>query len=104
MGMGISVTFVMECKISAHSGGHKIVFDIGSKQGKLLLSGKFAGQGNLHFTGKLAVPGFFNLLHTVPENGAISKFRRGVGWQHDFRMDNAALVGVVMGQTVPLVG
>ena len=31
------------------------------------------------------------------------KLRRGVGWQHDFRMDDAALVGVVVGHTVPLV-
>ena len=26
-----------------------------------------------------------------------------MGWQEDFRMDNAALAGVVMGQPVPLV-
>ena len=28
---------------------------------------------------------------------------RGVGWQHDFRMDNAALAGVVVDHVVPLV-
>ena len=42
-------------------------------------------------------------LHTVPEGGAVCKLWRGVGGQHDFRMDNAALVGVVVGQAVPLI-
>lgn len=31
------------------------------------------------------------------------KLRRGVGWQHDLRMNNAALMRVVMGHAVPLV-
>ena len=31
------------------------------------------------------------------------KLWRGVGWQHNLRMDNAALAGVVMGHAVPLV-
>ena len=31
------------------------------------------------------------------------KLRRGVGWQHDLGMDNAALAGVVVGHAVPLV-
>src|SRR5699024_7036591 len=57
----------------------------------------------LDLAGKLAVPGFLDLLHAVPEGGAICKFRRGVDGQHDFRMDNAALVGVVVGQAVPLI-
>ena len=30
-------------------------------------------------------------------------FRSGVGGQHDFRMDNAALPGVIMGQAVPFI-
>ena len=42
-------------------------------------------------------------LHTVPKGGAVCKFRRGVGGQHDLRMDNAALPGVIMGQAVPFI-
>ena len=34
---------------------------------------------------------------------AVCERWRGVGWQHDFRMNNAAFAGVVMGQAVPLV-
>ena len=39
----------------------------------------------------------------VPEGGAVCKLRRGVGGQHDFRMDNAALPGVIMGLAVPFI-
>ena len=49
------------------------------------------------------VPGFLDLLHTVPEGGAVCKLRRGVGGQHDFRMDNAAFAGVIVGQAVPFI-
>lgn len=31
------------------------------------------------------------------------KLWRGVGWQHDLRMDNAALMRVVVGHAVPLI-
>ena len=31
------------------------------------------------------------------------KLRRGVGWQHDFCVDDAALMRVVVGHSVPLV-
>ena len=101
--MGISVPFVMECKVCTHTGVNKVVLHIGPDKGKLLLWYQFTGQGHFHLAGKLAVPGFFNLLHTVPEGGAVCKLRRGVGGQHDFCMDNAALVGVVVGQAVPLI-
>ena len=46
---------------------------------------------------------FLDLLHTVPEGGAVCKLWRGVGGQHDLRMDNAALPGVIMGQAVPFI-
>ena len=57
----------------------------------------------MKLAGKLAVPGFLDLLHTVPEGGAVCKLRRSVGGQHDFRMDNAALPGVIVGQAVPFI-
>ena len=101
--MGISVPFVMECKVCTHTGVNKVVLHIGPDKGKLLLWYQFTGQGHFHLAGKLAVPGFFNLLHTVPEGGAVCKLWRGVGGQHDFRMDNAALPGVIMGQAVPFI-
>ena len=41
------------------------------------------------------------LLNGVPEGGAVLKLRRSVGRQHDFRMDNTALMGVVVGLEEP---
>ena len=72
-------------------------------KGKLMFAGQFTGQSCLNLAGKLAVPGFLNLLHAVPEDRTVCKFRRGVGGQHDLRMDNAALPGVIMGQAVPFI-
>ena len=101
--MGIPVPFVMECEVCTHTGGNKVVLHIGPDKSKLLLPCQFTGKGHFHLAGKLAVPCFLDLLHAVPEGGAICKFRRGVDGQHDFRMDNAAFSGVVMGQAVPLI-
>src|SRR5699024_17623 len=103
MDMGVDGSLVMDGKIGAHPLVHKVVLHIGPDKGKLLFPGQFTGQGRLDLTGKLAVPGFLDLLHTVPEGGAVCKLRRGVGGQHDFRMDNAAFPGVIMGQAVPSI-
>ena len=103
MNMGVAGSLVMDGKIGAHPLVHKVVLHIGPDKGKLLFPGQFAGQGRLDLAGKLAVPGFLDLLHTVPEGGAVCKLRRGVGGQHDFRMDNAAFPGVIMGQAVPFI-
>ena len=103
MDMGVAGSLVMDGKISAHPLVHKVVLHIGTHKGKLLFPGQFAGQSRLDLAGKLAVPGFLDLLHTVPKGGAVCKFRRGVGGQHDLRMDNAALAGVIVGKAVPFI-
>ena len=103
MNMGVAGSLVMDGKVGAHPLVHKVVLHIGPDKGKLLFPGQFTGQGRLDLAGKLAVPGFLDLLHTVPEGGAVCKLWRGVGGQHDFRMDNAALPGVIMGQAVPFI-
>ena len=103
MDMRIAGSLVMDSKVSTHSSVYKVVFHIGPDKGKLLFSGQFAGQRRLNLAGKLAVPGFLDLLHTVPEGGAVCKLWRGVGGQHDFRMDNAALPGIIVGQAVPFI-
>ena len=100
MNMGVAGSLVVDGKIGAHPFVHKILLHIGSDKGKLLFPGQFAGQSRLDLAGKLAVPGFLDLLHTVPEGVAVCKLWRGVGGQHDFRMDNAAFPGVIMGLAV----
>ena len=93
----------MDGEVSAHSSRHKIVFDERPDKCQLLRSGQLHRQGHFNFPGKLCGAGFFDLLHRVPESGAVLKLWRGVRGQHDFRMDNAALAGVVVGHAVPLV-
>ena len=61
----------MDGKVGAHPLVHKVVLHIGPDKGKLLFYGQFAGQSCLNLAGKLAVPGFLDLLHAVPEGGAV---------------------------------
>ena len=103
MDMRVAGSLVMDSKVGAHSFVYKVVLHIGTHKGKLLFAGQFTGQGCFNLAGKLAVPCFLDLLHAVPEGGAVCKLWRGVGGQHDLRMDNAALPGVIMGQAVPFI-
>ena len=49
------------------------------------------------------VPLFFNRFGGVPQGIPFGVLRRGMGWQHDFCVDNTAFTGVVVGHSVPLV-
>ena len=97
MSMGIAIALIMERKISAHSSCYEIVPNVGADKVQLLRSGQLHRKGNFNFTGKLGVAGFLDLLHRVPKRGAVRKLRRGVGRQHDFRVNNTGLMRVVMG-------
>lgn len=101
--MRVPISLVMERKIGAHSLRHKVIFDESQNKGQLLQSGQFHGKGNFDFTGKLGIAGFLDLLHGVPEGGAVLKLRWGVGGQHDLRMDNTGFMRVVVGFAVPLI-
>lgn len=103
MDMRVTGSLVMDSKVSTHSFVYKVVLHIGAHKGKLLFTGQFTGQSCLDLTGKLAVPCFLDLLHAVPEDRTVCKFRRGVGRKHDLRMDNAAFPGVVVGHSVPFI-
>ena len=103
MDMRVAGSLVMDSKVSTHSSVYKVVLHIGAHKGKLLFARQFTGQGCFNLAGKLAVPCFLDLLHAVPEDRTICKFRRGVGRQHDLRMDNAAFPGVVVGHSIPFI-
>ena len=103
MDMRVAGSLVMDSKVGAHSFVYKVVLHIGAHKGKLLFTGQFTGQSCLNLAGKLAVPCFLDLLHAVPEDRTVCKFRRGVGRQHDLRMDNAAFPGVVVGHSIPFI-
>ena len=103
MNMGVAGSLIVDGEVGAHSLVHKVVLHIGPDKGKLLFTGQFTGQSCFNLAGKLAVPGFLDLLHAVPEGGAVCKLWRGVGRQHDLRMDNAAFPGVVVGHSIPFI-
>ena len=103
MDMRVAGSLVMDSKVGTHSFVYKVVLHIGTHKGKLLFAGQFTGQGCFNLAGKLAVPCFLDLLHAVPEDRSVCKFRRRVGRQHDLRMDNAAFPGVVVGHSVPFI-
>ena len=103
MDMRVAGSLVMDSKVGTHSFVYKVVLHIGAHKGKLLFAGQFTGQGCFNLAGKLAVPGFLDLLHAVPEDRSVCKFRRRVGRQHDLRMDNAAFPGVVVGHSIPFI-
>ena len=103
MNMGVAGSLIVDGEVGAHPLVHKVVLHIGPDKGKLLFSGQFAGQSCFDLAGKLAVPCFLDLLHAVPEGGAVCKLWRGVGRQHDLRMDNAAFPGVVVGHSIPFI-
>ena len=103
MDMRVAGSLVMDSKVGAHSFVYKVVLHIGTHKGKLLFAGQFTGQSCLDLAGKLAVPCFLDLLHAVPEDRSVCKFRRRVGRQHDLRMDNAAFPGVVVGHSIPFI-
>ena len=71
----------MDSKVRAHSGGNKVIPGVGADKADLFLTVKLHGQGYFSFTGKLGLTGFLALLNTVPEDGAVLKFRWGMGEQ-----------------------
>ena len=103
MNMGVAGSLIVDGEVGAHPLVHKVVLHIGPDKGKLLFSGQFAGQSCFDLAGKLAVPCFLDLLHAVPEDRTVCKFRRGVGRQHDLRMNNAAFPGVVVSHSIPFI-
>ena len=64
MDMGVAGSLIVDGEVGAHPLVHKVALHIGPDKGKLLFSGQFAGQRRLNLAGKLAVPGFLDLLHT----------------------------------------
>ena len=103
MGVGVAASRVVQIEVGDHALGNKLRGTILPHKAGLFLSGQLHGQGDLHLPRKLGVIGFFGKLHAVPQGAAVRKSGRGVCREQNFRMDNAALFRVVVGQTVPLV-
>ena len=86
---------IMDGEVSDHPLGNKLFLAVVPYHLWVLLRWDFFGQGQHKAPGQLGVPLFLNRFHRVPEGFPVSVFRRSVRWQHDFRVQDAALAGVV---------
>ena len=96
VGMGIALAIIMDGVVSCHSPVDEVLLDVALQQFDLLLPGQLPGKGYFHFPGKLGVAGLFDLVDGVPERCPVREFSRGIFRQHDFAVDDAALLGVVV--------
>ena len=82
---------VMNCKITAHSLGHKMLLAVFLHHLRIHFGRDFSRQGKNESSGKLRVPLFFHFLDSVPERCPVGVFRRGICRKHDFRVKNLRL-------------
>ena len=105
MAMGIvsGRIWVMDCKITAHSLGHEMLFAVFLHHLRIHSGRDFSWQGKNESSGKLRVPLLFYFLDSVPERCPVGIFRRGICRKHDFRVkDFRLLSSMVFGFLVVL--
>lgn len=93
---------VMDSKVSDHPLGNKLLLAVVPDHLRVLFRRNFFGQSQHEAPGQLGVPLFLGSLHRVPEGFPVGVLRRSVGWQHDFRVQDATLAGVVFGFLIVL--
>ena len=100
VGMGITVVFVVNANIRAHTNRNKLSVHILADKRNVLLQREFRGQSQLNLPRKLGVFRFFNLLYRVPQNGAPCVFLWCISRQQDFSVYHAAFASIVMHDAV----
>ena len=93
---------VMDGEVGDHTFGNKLLFAVVPNHLRILLWWNFFGQSQYEASGQLGVPLFFGSLYRVPEGFPVSVFRWSMSGQHDFRIQDAALTGVVFGFLIVL--
>ena len=99
----VAIPLVMKGNISTHALVYKKLLHIFSDEGDVLLVVQLSRKRQFNRPCKLGVGLGFVPLNAVPEQIAIGVFRRSVGGQHDLRINDMPLAGVVMGDPVPCV-
>ena len=82
---------VMDCKVTAHSLGHKMLSAVFLHHLRIHFGRDFYRQGKNESSGKLRVPLLFYFLDSVPERCPVCVFRRGICRKHDFRVKDFRL-------------
>ena len=97
MAMGIvsGRIWVMDCKVTAHSLGHKMLLAVFLHHLRTHFKRHFSWQSNHKSPCKLGVPLLFYFLGSVPECCSVSISGWGIGGQHDLCVNRLFLVKVV---------
>ena len=86
---------VMDGKINNHAFANKKLIAVVLHHLRIQFLRYFSGQCQHKPSGKLRVPLVFNGFYCVPELFPVGVFWRGMGRQHDFRVDHTFLFSVV---------
>ena len=101
--MGISITFVMNRKIHAHTFCDKVLVAKFPNEVDLLLPGYFSWKCSINTPSGLTVFASFFLFRSIPEHGSFTKPFWCSRRQQDLFVNNFVLAVVVMGDTVSLI-
>ena len=85
----------MDCKITAHSLGHKMLSAVFLHHLRIHFGRRFSWQGNHKSPCKLGVPLLLYFLGCVPKCCSVSISGWGIGGQHDLCVNHLFLVKVV---------
>ena len=95
MGVWVSVPFVMDGKIHAHSFGNKLLAAEIPYKGGVLVGRYLSGNGKHPPPCKLGVPLLLNSFGSVPEGVAVCVLQGSVCREQDFIVDDTTLFRVV---------
>ena len=87
---------VMDCKISNHAFGNKLLLTKLPDKDSILVGWYLSWDGKHPPPCKLGVPLFFHRFGGVPESVAVCVLLRGVCRKHDFVVDDTTLFRVVL--------
>ena len=103
MAMGIVTgrTRLMDCKVTTHSLGHKMLSAIFLHNLQIHFGRDFSRQGKNEPSGKLRVPLLFHFLDGIPERCPVGVFQRGICLKHnfcikDFRLFSSVIFGFLV--------
>ena len=98
MGVGIASRRmgVMDCKISNHAFGNKLLLAKLPDKDSVLVGRYLSGDGKHPSPCKLGVPLFFHRFGGVPQSIAVGIFLWGICREQDFIVDDATLFRVVL--------
>ena len=96
--------WVMDCKITTHPVGYKMLSAIFLQHLRTHFKRNFSGQGNDKSSCKLRVPLFLHFLYGVPERCPVCILWWCICRQHDLRVSNFLLLSAVVFEFLVVLG